>query len=133
MELLLVFTLSSRSPDHRVPWWVRIWITKSPLAFLVLSVACFFVGLIAFVYASNQVRDRSNRPRSATEVFIRLKSHRHSQPFYLRCPVSALQPCHSGLHWSFGSTTDTTAGSGLQTSYHPSGTTSRATHSYAKA
>lgn len=45
----------SRSPDHRVPWWVMIWIKRSPLAFMVLSVACFFIGLILFVYSSGQV------------------------------------------------------------------------------
>ncbi|KAI6029590.1 hypothetical protein BKA83DRAFT_4220783, partial [Pisolithus microcarpus] len=30
-----------RSPGHRVPWWVLIWIHRSPLVFLVMSVACF--------------------------------------------------------------------------------------------
>ncbi|RPD69485.1 WD40 repeat-like protein [Lentinus tigrinus ALCF2SS1-7] len=43
-----------RSPGHRVPWWVLIWIKRSPLAFLVLSVACFSIGLVLFAYASNQ-------------------------------------------------------------------------------
>lgn len=45
----------SRSPGHRVPWWVLIWIKRSPLAFLVLSVACFSIGLVLFAYSSNQV------------------------------------------------------------------------------
>ncbi|KAI0821946.1 WD40 repeat-like protein [Trametes gibbosa] len=43
-----------RSPGHRVPWWVLIWIKRSPLAFLVLSVACFSMGLVLFAYSSNQ-------------------------------------------------------------------------------
>jgi hypothetical protein len=44
----------SRSPGHRVPWWVLIWIKRSPLVFLVLSVACFSVGLVLFAYSSQQ-------------------------------------------------------------------------------
>ncbi|KAJ7204755.1 quinon protein alcohol dehydrogenase-like superfamily [Mycena pura] len=43
-----------RSPGHRVPWWVLIWIKRSPLVFLVMSVACFSVGLCLFSYASHQ-------------------------------------------------------------------------------
>lgn len=46
----------SRSPGHRVPWWVLIWIKRSPLVFLVLSVACFSLGFCCFAYASQQVR-----------------------------------------------------------------------------
>jgi len=38
-----------------VPWWVLIWIKRSPLVFLVLSVACFSIGLCCFSYASQQV------------------------------------------------------------------------------
>ncbi|OCH89316.1 WD40 repeat-like protein [Obba rivulosa] len=45
-----------RSPGHRVPWWVLIWIKRSPLVFLVLSVACFSIGLVLFAYSSNQHR-----------------------------------------------------------------------------
>ncbi|KAJ7598791.1 quinon protein alcohol dehydrogenase-like superfamily [Mycena floridula] len=45
-----------RSPRHRVPWWVLIWIKRSPLLFLVFSVACFSIGLCLFAYASNQDR-----------------------------------------------------------------------------
>ncbi|GLB42232.1 putative WD domain, G-beta repeat [Lyophyllum shimeji] len=43
-----------RSPGHRVPWWVLIWIKRSPLVFLVMSVACFSIGLCLFAYASEQ-------------------------------------------------------------------------------
>ncbi|KAI0346641.1 WD40 repeat-like protein [Trametopsis cervina] len=43
-----------RSPGHRVPWWVLIWIKRSPLVFLVLSVACFSMGLVLFTYSSGQ-------------------------------------------------------------------------------
>jgi hypothetical protein len=46
----------SRSPGHRVPWWVLIWIKRSPLVFLVFSVACFSVGLVLFTYSTSQVR-----------------------------------------------------------------------------
>ncbi|KAF8893635.1 hypothetical protein BD779DRAFT_1396588, partial [Infundibulicybe gibba] len=45
-----------RSPGHRVPWWVLIWIKRSPLVFLVMSVACFSVGFCCFAYASGQHR-----------------------------------------------------------------------------
>ncbi|KAF8842942.1 hypothetical protein BDN67DRAFT_925392 [Paxillus ammoniavirescens] len=43
-----------RSPGHRVPWWVLIWIKRSPLVFLVMSVACFSAGLVLFTYATGQ-------------------------------------------------------------------------------
>ncbi|KZT00504.1 WD40 repeat-like protein [Laetiporus sulphureus 93-53] len=43
-----------RSPGHRVPWWVLIWIKRSPLVFLVASVACFSMGLVLFAYSSKQ-------------------------------------------------------------------------------
>ena len=43
-----------RSPGHRVPWWVLIWIKRSPLVFLIISVTAFSVGLCLFTYASHQ-------------------------------------------------------------------------------
>ncbi|KAG2070338.1 hypothetical protein BDR04DRAFT_1231774 [Suillus decipiens] len=43
-----------RSPGHRVPWWVLIWIKRSPLVFLIMSAACFSAGLMLFTYATNQ-------------------------------------------------------------------------------
>ncbi|GJE84620.1 WD40 repeat-like protein [Phanerochaete sordida] len=43
-----------RSPDHLIPWWILIWVKRSPIAFLVLSVACFFVGIVQFSYLSSQ-------------------------------------------------------------------------------
>ncbi|KAI0301607.1 hypothetical protein B0F90DRAFT_1817073 [Multifurca ochricompacta] len=43
-----------RSPGHHVPWWVLIWLKRSPLVFLVLSVACFSIGLVIFSYSSRQ-------------------------------------------------------------------------------
>ncbi|KZV65333.1 WD40 repeat-like protein [Peniophora sp. CONT] len=45
-----------RSPRHRVPGWVFIWIKLSPLVFLALSITCFSVGLVVFSYSSNQNR-----------------------------------------------------------------------------
>ncbi|KZV92646.1 WD40 repeat-like protein [Exidia glandulosa HHB12029] len=43
-----------RSPGHRVPWWVLMWIKRTPLIFLVISVAAFSVGLVLFTYSSGQ-------------------------------------------------------------------------------
>ncbi|KAI9509318.1 WD40-repeat-containing domain protein [Russula earlei] len=43
-----------RSPGHHVPWWVLIWLKRSPLVFLVLSVSCFSIGLVFFSYSSKQ-------------------------------------------------------------------------------
>lgn len=43
-----------RSPFNRTPWWVMIWIKRSPLVFLVMSVASFSIGLVCFSYASHQ-------------------------------------------------------------------------------
>lgn len=43
-----------RSPGHHVPWWVLIWLKRSPLVFLVLSVSCFSIGLVLFTYSSRQ-------------------------------------------------------------------------------
>lgn len=46
---------SSRSPVHRIPWWVLIWIRDTPVVFLVLSVACFSVGLVLLPYSLSEV------------------------------------------------------------------------------
>ncbi|KAF5345574.1 hypothetical protein D9757_013441 [Collybiopsis confluens] len=43
-----------RSPEHRVPWWILIWMNRSPFIFLVLSVVCFTIGLSLFAFASGQ-------------------------------------------------------------------------------
>jgi hypothetical protein len=51
----LLTTFCSRSPGHHVPWWVLIWLKRSPLVFLVLSVSCFSIGLVFFSYSSRQV------------------------------------------------------------------------------
>ncbi|KAJ8082886.1 hypothetical protein PM082_008743 [Marasmius tenuissimus] len=59
-----------RSPGHRVPWWVLIWIKRSPLVFLVLSVMCFSIGLCVFSYASHQHRITS----TITTVFTAFTS-----------------------------------------------------------
>ncbi|EGO03920.1 hypothetical protein SERLA73DRAFT_102269 [Serpula lacrymans var. lacrymans S7.3] len=58
------------SPGHRVPWWVLIWIKRSPLVFLVMSVACFSAGLVLFTYSSNQGRVTS----TITTVFTAFTS-----------------------------------------------------------
>ncbi|KAF8708086.1 negative gluconeogenesis, partial [Rhizoctonia solani] len=43
-----------RSPRCYVPWWVSIWITRTPLFFLVGSVIAFSAGLCVFTYSSDQ-------------------------------------------------------------------------------
>ncbi|KAG1834776.1 WD40-repeat-containing domain protein [Suillus variegatus] len=43
-----------RSPGDRVPWWVLMWIKRSPLVFLVMSVTCFSAGLVLFTYSTQQ-------------------------------------------------------------------------------
>ncbi|KAJ1311844.1 hypothetical protein OPQ81_010305 [Rhizoctonia solani] len=43
-----------RSPRCYVPWWVSIWITRTPLFFLVGSVIAFSAGLCVFTYSSQQ-------------------------------------------------------------------------------
>ncbi|CAE6468328.1 unnamed protein product [Rhizoctonia solani] len=45
-----------RSPRTYVPWWVSIWIKRSPLFFLIGSVIAFSIGLCVFTYSSNQGR-----------------------------------------------------------------------------
>ncbi|KAG8690095.1 hypothetical protein FRC08_010673, partial [Ceratobasidium sp. 394] len=45
-----------RSPRSYVPWWVAIWITRTPLFFLVGSVIAFSTGLCLFTYSSKQSR-----------------------------------------------------------------------------
>ncbi|EUC53566.1 WD repeat protein, putative [Rhizoctonia solani AG-3 Rhs1AP] len=43
-----------RSPRSYVPWWVSIWIKRSPLFFLIGSVIAFSIGLCVFTYSSRQ-------------------------------------------------------------------------------
>jgi len=43
-----------RSPESRLPWWVHLWIKRTPLVFLIISVATFSAGLCIFTYASHQ-------------------------------------------------------------------------------
>ncbi|KIJ12052.1 hypothetical protein PAXINDRAFT_181666 [Paxillus involutus ATCC 200175] len=43
-----------RSPLHRVPWWVLVWMKGSPLVFLIIAVACFSAGVVLFTYSSGQ-------------------------------------------------------------------------------
>lgn len=59
-----------RSPGDRVPWWVLIWIKRSPLVFLVMSVACFSAGLVLFTYSTNQGKVTS----TITSVFTAFTS-----------------------------------------------------------
>ncbi|CAE6505272.1 unnamed protein product [Rhizoctonia solani] len=57
-----------RSPRCYVPWWVSIWITRTPLFFLVGSVIAFSAGLCVFTYSSNQARSVSAIVTSFTVV-----------------------------------------------------------------
>ncbi|KAF8599354.1 WD40 repeat-like protein [Ceratobasidium sp. AG-I] len=43
-----------RSPRSHLPWWVAIWIIRTPLLFLVGSVIAFSAGLCVYTYSSNQ-------------------------------------------------------------------------------
>ncbi|KAG8903781.1 hypothetical protein FRB99_002771 [Tulasnella sp. 403] len=45
-----------RSPRSAVPWWVSIWLTRTPLIFLVVSVMAFSAGLVTWTYSSGQGR-----------------------------------------------------------------------------
>ncbi|KAH7345391.1 WD40-repeat-containing domain protein [Rhizoctonia solani] len=57
-----------RSPRCYVPWWVSIWITRTPLFFLVGSVIAFSAGLCVFTYSSGQARAVSAVVTSFTVV-----------------------------------------------------------------
>ncbi|CUA74370.1 Metal resistance protein YCF1 [Rhizoctonia solani] len=57
-----------RSPNHYVPGWVSIWITHTPLFFLVISVIAFSIGLCAFTYSSDQSRAVSTLVTAFTAV-----------------------------------------------------------------
>ncbi|KAH8996340.1 WD40 repeat-like protein [Lactarius akahatsu] len=59
-----------RSPSHQVPWWVLLWLKRTPLVFLVLSVACFSIGLVLFAYSSGQ----SSFVSAITTLFTALSS-----------------------------------------------------------
>ncbi|KAF7344445.1 Catabolite degradation [Mycena sanguinolenta] len=59
-----------RSPWHLVPWWVLFWIKRSPSMFLLMSVACFSLGLCLFAYASGQSKVTS----AITTVFTAFTS-----------------------------------------------------------
>ncbi|KAF8339876.1 WD40-repeat-containing domain protein [Cantharellus anzutake] len=40
------------SPPSAVPWWISIWITTTPLVFLILSILSFTFGLICFTFSN---------------------------------------------------------------------------------
>ncbi|KAJ4463512.1 hypothetical protein C8J55DRAFT_309394 [Lentinula edodes] len=76
-----------RSPGSRVPWWVLIWIKRSPLVFLVMSVVCFWIGLCTFTFASNQSRVTS----IVTTVFT----------VFTSCSLGAISIWWTSERWSF--------------------------------
>ncbi|CAE6500502.1 unnamed protein product [Rhizoctonia solani] len=57
-----------RSPRCYVPWWVSVWIARTPLFFLVGSVIAFSVGICVFTYSSGQARSVSAAVTSFTVV-----------------------------------------------------------------
>ncbi|SRR6266403_4323055 len=107
--------LYSRSPGHRVPWWVLIWIKRSPLVFLVLSVACFSVGLVLFAYSSKQAGSSPHIYASILNSHIfypSTPSYPTLQPSSLRSVPSVWLLYLPGSHQSVGSSLDTKARSG---------------------
>jgi len=44
-----------RSPRNRIPWIVSLWIERSPVVFLVLSVASFSIGLVLFAFTLESI------------------------------------------------------------------------------
>lgn len=107
----------SRSPGHHVPWWVLIWLKRSPLVFLVLSVSCFSIGLVFFSYSSRQVCFFNSTSLSLAltrrdlRVLLSLRSRRCSP----HLAALALSPFPRGSYLSAGSLFDTGAqnGSGI--------------------
>lgn len=109
----------SRSPGHHVPWWVLIWLKRSPLVFLVLSVSCFSIGLVFFSYSSRQVCflliPQVALPlvltRSEFRILLSLRSRRCSP----HLAALALSPFPCGSYLSAGSLFDTVVqnGSGI--------------------
>ncbi|KAG8757024.1 hypothetical protein FRC11_004834 [Ceratobasidium sp. 423] len=55
-----------RSPRRYVPWWVLIWITRTPLFFLAGSMIAFLAGLCVMIYNSPQGRVLSGVVTSPT-------------------------------------------------------------------
>ncbi|PFH48870.1 hypothetical protein AMATHDRAFT_5391 [Amanita thiersii Skay4041] len=43
-----------RSPGNQAPWWVVLWIERSPVVFLVCSITSFSLGLCCFAFSSHQ-------------------------------------------------------------------------------
>lgn len=115
----LTTMIQSRSPDHLIPWWVLICVKRSPIAFLVLSVACFFVGIVQFSYLSSQVRAIwAKRFPSGLLTAVRIHRHRQhasSRRLFQPRPALACWPCLYGLHPSGGFTAVTVDTSGCPT------------------
>ncbi|KAH0836398.1 WD40-repeat-containing domain protein [Lanmaoa asiatica] len=57
-----------RSPVHRVPWWLLVWMKGSPLVFLVIAIACFSAGVVLFTYSSGQVWFSLRVPASTSDI-----------------------------------------------------------------
>jgi hypothetical protein len=108
----------SRSPGHHVPWWVLIWLKRSPLVFLVLSVSCFSIGLVFFSYSSRQVCffiPQVALPLALTRCDFRVLLSLRSRRCSPHLAALALSPFPRGSYLSAGSLFDTGAqnGSGI--------------------
>ncbi|KAF8141847.1 WD40-repeat-containing domain protein [Boletus edulis] len=84
-----------RSPGHRVPWWVLIWIKRSPLVFLVMSVACFSAGLMLFTYSSGQVRSPAPLSSCIASGFF------HQGPAVTSFGLAAVSAWFASERWIF--------------------------------
>lgn len=111
-DCLCVFIPCSRSPGHRVPWWVLIWIKRSPLIFLVFSVAAFSVGLCVFAYSTQQVCLVRSSLYTAHTLLRRALSHRHLPPSLLASARSGYLRSPLGLYLSDGHSRSILAGNG---------------------
>ena len=106
----------SRSPGHHVPWWVLIWLKRSPLVFLVLSVSCFSIGLVFFSYSSRQVLFFNSPNCSSSDAYsmrLRIMLSLQSRLCSPHLVALASSPFPRGSYLSAGSLFDTGAQNGF--------------------
>ena len=91
-----------RSPRSCVPWWVSIWITGTPLAFLVASVLAYSAGLVCFtfsVFSGTFIPIVITVCTSMTSVGTRLCFSRHQVESCIDSGFSRSLPCSL---WGYG-------------------------------
>lgn len=91
-----------RSPGHRVPWWVSIWIKRSPLIFLVVSVAAFSIGLVLFTYSTSQVGESTVDGHTRTDGPSSLPRCKSWSLYSRRAAPLASRRCRAGSYSSAG-------------------------------